>query len=708
MAHGQRQCATEVRNNFLQYLNESPHDHQQFEEWLSRKMKEKQDQMSMLRRSDQTENVYVVPVVVHIVHNGEAIGVGSNIPDQQIFSQLQVINEDFRRRNTDAINTPEIFRPVAADARIEFILARRAPNGAPTNGIVRVYSPKTSWHYVTDEVELKSLSYWPAEDYINIWVVNQLSGNFIAYSTYPVSNLPGITQPNFNRLLDGVVIGRRYFGSSDQGDFDLDPIYNKGRSLTHELGHYFGLRHIWGDGGCDVDDFCDDTPVAASSYTYCPSGLPSSCGSIDMFQNYMDYTPDRCMNIFSLCQKSRMRTVLENSPRRLSLLTSPGLFPPEEFDLDLAIASIVSPGIVSCDRFIIPEIELVNLGKIVVDQFSLAYQISDVVRDTLTFTNVGLAPGRNFIATLGHISLLNRQYNLSVQIVEVNGGVDYNLANNHLASVFLVNSDRDFIPMVERFNGAGNWDQVPWAVLNENNNLTWELRSGDYGTSNNTVAMINSYTYEAIGERNWLISPALDFSRAEAAGMWFKYSYGYRESRNDMLTIAVSIDCGKTFPYVLFERSGRFLSVVTTTDEWIPQNAGDWINEYLNLNEFAGERDVRMAFIWTNAHGNNIYIDDIEFFANDATSPIVTTLNDFQVFPNPAPSDLVNIAIRVFHRQDIEVRIIDALGRQIKRFDYENILNQILYVPLPHLAKGIYVLRVNGPGINKARRLLIQ
>jgi hypothetical protein len=344
----------------------------------------------------------------------------------------------------------------------------------------------------------------------------------------------------------------------------------------------------------------------------------------------------------------------------------------------------------------------------VVDQFLLAYEITDIIRDTLLFSNVGLGSGKSFIATLGQASLENRQYQISASILEVNGAEDYNLANNHLSAVFLVNSDKDYIPMVERFHGVSHMQQVPWAVLNEDNGLTWELRSADDGTPNNTAAMINSYVYENIGEKNWLISPALDFSVADAAGMWFKYSYAYRISRNDVLTIAVSTDCGKTFPYILFERSGNTLSQVTTTEEWQPQGPTDWSSEYLNLNEFAGERDVRVAFIWTNGNGNNIFIDDIEFFADDATTPLVTTINDFQVFPNPAPSDNVNIAIRVFQRQNIEVRIIDALGRQIQNFGYENVLNQILHVPLPYLAKGMYVLRIKGKDINKAKRLMIQ
>src|SRR5690606_29195746 len=137
-------------------------------------------------------------------------------------------------------NTPTEFLGVAGSLDIKFELAKRTPEGLPTNGIVRVEGTKSTWT-LSDNFMLKSLSYWPAEDYLNIWVTD-LAGLLIGYAQFPVSTLPGLDESPDNRLTDGVVVDYKNFGSSDHGSFNLDPNYNKGRTATHEVGHFFGLK----------------------------------------------------------------------------------------------------------------------------------------------------------------------------------------------------------------------------------------------------------------------------------------------------------------------------------------------------------------------------------------------------------------------------------------------------------------------------------
>lgn len=659
-------------------------------------------------RSRTSEEVYTVPVVVHVIHGGEPLGVGSNISDQQIFSQIEALNEDFRRMNSDTVNTPDIFKPVAADAGINFVLAKRDPFGGRTNGIVRVISTQSTWSYYDHEALLKSLSYWPAEDYINIWVVNELAGNWIAYSTYPVTNLPGITEPNYNRLIDGIVISRFYFGSNNKGNFELDKSYDKGRSLTHEMGHYLGLRHIWGDGPCHVDDHCDDTPPASSSHNNCPTGVSVQCGVESMFQNYMDYTPDRCMNLFTACQVWRMRTVLENSPRRLSLLTSPGLTPPEEYDLDLALYRILNPASVSCEKLMVPEIEVANLGSQTIHSFKIAYSIEGEVADTILFENLDLVRDQTFAVELNRVNLDNGSYTLRAQIVEVNGVADYNQLNDAKSIAFLIDDHSDFIPLVERFDGKASWDNLNWSVLNEDGAQSWELQAAKNGAEKNISATINSYEYEAVGERDWLVSPSLDFSGAEEPGMWFKLSYANRDTRNDKLSIAGSIDCGRTFPYLLYEKSGEALSIKSSTERWRPSGPEDWLEEYVDLSVLAGHPEARIAFIWTNGNGNIAYIDDIEFFASNAVDPVVRGKDDFVVYPNPINGRDVNLALRLAERQDIVVSVYDALGRRSLDLKFENALNQTIHAPLSsQLPAGIYIISLKGPKINKSKRFVV-
>lgn len=312
-SYAQDKCGT------MQF-NETPMGHNeiesknQFEDWLKARMNKKQ---SFGKQFDtQSETVYQIPVVIHVIHNGESYGTGSNILDEQIISQIDSLNKDFRRLNADQSNTPAQFVGDAADVKIEFVLAKRDAEGLPTTGIVRAQGNQSSYT-INEANQLAANSYWPAEEYFNIWVAD-LSNGLLGFAKFPVSNLAGMDDsPNLNRLTDGVYVDYEYFGIG----FGAEE-FSKGRTLTHEVGHWIGLRHIWGDGGCGVDDFCDDTPEQSGSTSSsstcgdlagkdtCGSGLP------DMFQNYMDYTSDVCMNLFTTCQGDRMRTVIENSPRR--------------------------------------------------------------------------------------------------------------------------------------------------------------------------------------------------------------------------------------------------------------------------------------------------------------------------------------------------------------------------------------------------------
>jgi gliding motility-associated-like protein len=252
---------------------------------------------------------FVVRVVVHVIHNGEAKGVGLNIPDAQVASQISVLNADFKRLNADAINTPTSFKSLAGSMDIEFVLA----------GINRVKGTKSTWT-IKDNSELKSLSYWAAEEYVNIWVCDLT--DYFGYTQFPVSTLPGLENSSHDRLTDGIIISSKVFGSNDYGNFNLKVAYNKGRTTVHEMGHFFGLRHLWGDvSNCEGTDYVDDTPVQSAATFGCPPHPQQDCNSVNkMFQNYMDFTDDVCMNLFTQGQVERMTIVLENSPRRATLL----------------------------------------------------------------------------------------------------------------------------------------------------------------------------------------------------------------------------------------------------------------------------------------------------------------------------------------------------------------------------------------------------
>ena len=208
IAHTQEKCGTVLyHKEQLEkgLINENIPD---FENWLEDKILEKKASQSNLGRTEG--EIYQIPVVIHVIHNGESLGIVRNIPTEQILSQIDILNEDFRRLNADASETPESFLPVAEDMEIEFVLAKRDPEGLPTDGIVRVQGSQESWS-MADNYALKSQSYWPAEDYLNIWVAS-ISGNLLGYAQFPVSGLSGLEDASNNRLTDGIVVDFEYFG----------------------------------------------------------------------------------------------------------------------------------------------------------------------------------------------------------------------------------------------------------------------------------------------------------------------------------------------------------------------------------------------------------------------------------------------------------------------------------------------------------------
>jgi Pregnancy-associated plasma protein-A/Secretion system C-terminal sorting domain len=259
-------------------------------------------------RDTLPNEVIVVPVVFHVLYNSN----DQNVSDQQVLSQLKVLNNDYRRLNADTVNTPAAFKGVAADPRIVFCLAKVDPNGRYTTGIIHKYT-SSNLFLADDEMKFSSSGgddAWDSKKYLNIWVCN-LFGRTLGYAV-----MPGGPAEK-----DGVVIQYTAFGTIGTAAAP----YNKGRTTTHEIGHWLGLRHTWGDADCG-DDSIADTPPQETYSTGCPSFPHLSTCSInfygDMFMNYMDFTDDACMNMFTQDQKKEMRGLFSLGNVRNSFLNS--------------------------------------------------------------------------------------------------------------------------------------------------------------------------------------------------------------------------------------------------------------------------------------------------------------------------------------------------------------------------------------------------
>jgi len=608
-SNAQERCATVPYTKQLLERNVVREDKARFEEWLQRRMTERRIQMDTQRKQATT---YRVPVVVHVIHNGEPVGTGSNISDEQILSQIAVLNRDFQRLNADASNTPASFLPVAGSLDIEFVMAKQTPDGLPTNGIVRVQGTRTQWT-INDNYELKSLSYWPAEDYLNIWVTT-LTSSYVGFAQFPVSDLPGLENSSTNRLTDGVVIHYDVFGSIEDGDFDLDPQYNRGRTTTHEMGHFFGLRHIWGDDeatsdACSGTDYVDDTPNQSLSTNGCPTGTRVSCGGENMYMNFLDYTNDACMNLFTVGQVERMTTVLENSPRRASLLTSHALLDPEPVADNLGINSIVSPSPAECAASVTPVIELQNNGTNAVSSTRIRLVVDGAPVETQDF-NISLDPLETTTVSFSPQTISSGVNNFLFEILLTNGVSDARV-NDNVRSVQVYVPEFIDAPFNEPFASLPS----EWLINNPDGQITWEIANAPSSNPTNTAIKLNFYDYEdGKGELDLLTTPVFDLSSAPVAYASFDVSHAQFRGSNDRLRVYVLSNCDDDLfnATVVYDKSGTALATVPSkSSPFTPTGASDWRREIIDLSPWLGQASVQLVFAGTNDWGNNLYIDNI-------------------------------------------------------------------------------------------------
>jgi hypothetical protein len=334
-------------------------------------------------------SLITIPVVVHVIYNSNS----ENISDAQIESQIVVLNRDYQKLNPDTANIPSYFKALAADIGIKFILAGIDTNGNTTTGIVRKHTEVTAFS-INDDMKSSATGGddpWNADQYLNIYVCNLTAGT-LGYSSI-------VGGP---RDVDGVVVQYTAFGTTGTAQAP----FNLGRTCTHEIGHWFNLIHTWGDAYCGNDQVADTPPQSAPTYGN-PSGIIISCDNTpygNMYMNYMDFTDDVGMHMFTNGQRARMLTLFEPGGARYPVLSSPAATAPpgEPATAISAAAQVTLASLYPNPAYSIVSVSLADASQIgslmeVYNQVGQLVMATRVTQATTQINIAGLAGGMYFI-----------------------------------------------------------------------------------------------------------------------------------------------------------------------------------------------------------------------------------------------------------------------------------------------------------------------
>ncbi|MEM6265155.1 MAG: M43 family zinc metalloprotease [Bacteroidota bacterium] len=645
---------------------------EQFETWLAEKLKHPPLQ--------KTQAVITIPIVIHVIHSGENIGSGSNLSNARILSQLDVLNEDFRRESgTPGFNN----NAVGADTEIEFCPAVIDPSGSLLSvaGIHRINyqsqnlnAPPFSENYI--ETVVKPRTIWDPTKYFNMWVLDLAptsTGDVIlGYAAFPRgSNLPqGIPGAGTTASTDGVVMNYPYFGRTGNPNAP----YNRGRTATHEVGHWLGLRHIWGDGNCNADDFCSDTPNAGRSNFGCPNN--NSCGSRDMVENYMDYTDDACMNIYTQCQKTRMQTVMQNADRRRELLNStvcqrPTAAPQADFTADNPSGC---PGV---------RVRFQDASTNTPSSWQWSFQGGTPATSTQRNPEVVYNSTGTFDVRLTVTNQNGSDTRTRTGFVTIGGGTS--------TQVFYQD---DF--------EASTSD---WTTINPDRATTWRLASiSGSSRTGSQAAGIDLFSYSNRGQGDGLLSPRISLAGRSNVRLQFDHAYRpYSPDEQDSLIVYASDDDGNSYTRLLSLTGNGTPSMATGTifaADFFPQSDGDWCFGAGNnscyevdLSRFDGETQFRILFEAYNDFGNNIYVDNVKLLTGcgPATSLEESAVPaSFSVFPNPSTGQFTLRPSQV-SAERIHILVVDMMGRKI--FNEQFASSNEIQLDLSQVSPGPYLLQ---------------
>lgn len=634
--------------------------------------------------------VYRIPVVFHILHDG---GV-ENVSREQVEDAIRVMNRDYRRLNADADNVQPEFQSMPTDVEIEFVLARKAPDGTCFSGITRTQSALTfdgsNGTAQANAVRNGNDVYrgeWPGNRYLNVFVADDIGGA-AGYTRRPFSSQWGGASMN-----NGIWCLHTYLGSIGTAD------EYRSRTMTHEVGHWLDLPHCWGNtnnpglqSNCSTDDNITDTPNT-TGVTSCNLN-EQGCGPKANVENYMDYS--YCSKMFTPGQVDRMRAAITSNVGGRSNVISAG---------NLAFTGADS-------NFVLCEAEFRNGSNTTICAGSTVDFI-DETYNTVNGWSWSFPGGSPATSTMQNPTVTySTPGTYAVTLTATDGQTTKTTTKTDYLTVLPAGTA---LPYLETFENYGSLSDANsfWRVDNGGGTAGFEVtnQAGKSGTKSVKLANFGQSAngIDAFTSDNFDLSA---LTSSDNVTLSFVYAYRKRNASNyESLKVLVSKDCGENF-VARKTLNGPSLGNEVSTSNWTPSSDEDWTQVHVvNIVSSYFVTNLQVQFEFTSDQGNNLYIDDINFYEGDPSSLSLIEragLSGITLYPNPA-NELVNLKFEATNNGAVEVELVDLTGKTVQATTVQATTGKnLVMMGTSDLAPGMYMMNINSNGIQKALPFVIK